>query len=162
MVTACGQRFKIISFVSFTGPKSEAYCWRGMLVNLQPVVSYYVRSRTQHSYAFLIFIMFASKLSINGKTARLKTWFSCGRTRSFHHFLASDLSYSPIQNLSFGKKSAINSRGQWSAHRGCQSNRQPQTSLPAEQRTPLCFLTSCQSFSVSFLGFSRCFCNRFE
>ena len=36
MITACGQRFKIISFVSFTGPKSEAYCWRGMLVNLQP------------------------------------------------------------------------------------------------------------------------------
>ena len=93
MVTACGQRFKIISFVSFTGPKSEAYCWRGMLVNLQPVVSCYVRSRTQHSYAFLIFIMFASKLSINGKTACLKTWFSCGRTRSFHHFLESFRSF---------------------------------------------------------------------
>ena len=34
MITACGQRFKIISFVSFTGPKSKAYCWRGMSVNL--------------------------------------------------------------------------------------------------------------------------------
>ena len=34
MVTACGQRCNIISFVPFTGQMSEAYFWRGMFVNL--------------------------------------------------------------------------------------------------------------------------------
>ena len=37
--------------------------------------------------------MFESKISINGKTACLKTWFSCGRTRSFSHFLESFRSF---------------------------------------------------------------------
>ena len=94
MVTAFGQRFKIISFVSFTSPMSEAYFWRGMLVNLQPSG---FMLRTKQNLALICFShfhMFASKLSINDKTACLKTWFSCGRTRSFHYFLESSRSFS--------------------------------------------------------------------
>ena len=94
MVTACGQRFNIISFVSFTGPMSEAYFWRGMVVNLQPSG---FRLRTKQNLTLICFSrfhMFASKLSINDETACLKTWFSCGRTRSFRHFLESSRSFS--------------------------------------------------------------------
>ena len=112
---------------------------------------------------FSHFHMFASKLSINDKTACLQTWFSCGRTHSFHYFLESSRSFSLFYPEPFiCEKSVLNSRGQWSAHRGSQSNRQPYTGLPAERRTPFFFLTSSQSFSVSFLGLVCCFCNRFE
>ena len=92
MVTACGQRFNIISFLSFTGRMSEAYFWRGTFVNLQPSG---FMLRTKQNLALICFShfhMFASKLSINDKTACLKTWFSCGRTRSFHYFLESSRS----------------------------------------------------------------------
>ena len=53
--------------------------------------------RTKQNLALICFShfhMFASKLSINDKTACLKTWFSCGRTRSFHYFLESSRSFS--------------------------------------------------------------------
>ena len=122
--------------------------------------------RTKQNLALICFShfhMFASKLSINDKTACLKTWFSCGRTRSFHHFLKSSRSFSFFYPEPFiCEKSVLNFRGQWSAHRGGQSNRQPYTGLAAERRTTLFFLISPRSFSVSFLGFVRCFCNRFE
>ena len=122
--------------------------------------------RTKQNLALICFShfhMFASKLSINDKTACLKTWFSCGRTRSFHYFLESSRSFSFFYPEPFiCEKSVLNSRGQWSAHRGGQSNRQPYTGLPAERRTPLFFLISSRSFSVSFLGLVCCFCNRFE
>ena len=75
MITACGQRFKIISFVSFTGPKSKAYCWGGMSVNLW--ASGFML-RTKQNLAFICFShfhMLASKPSIKDKTACLKTWF---------------------------------------------------------------------------------------
>ena len=54
------------------------------------------------------------------------------------------------------------SRSVVSASWWCQRNRQPCTGLPAERRTPLFFLISSRSFSVSFLGLVCCFCNRFE
>ena len=122
--------------------------------------------RTKQNLALICFShfhMFASKLSINDKTACLKTWFSCGRTHSFHHFLKSSLSFSFFYLEPFiCEKSVLNFRGRWSAHRGGQSNRQPHTGLPAERRTSLFFLTNSRSFSVSFLGLVCCFCNRFE
>ena len=122
--------------------------------------------RTKQNLALICFShfhMFASKLSINDKTACLKTWFSCGRTRSFHHFQKSSLSFSFFYLEPFiCEKSVLNFRGRWSAHRGGQRHRQPYTGLPAERRTSLFFLISSRSFSVSFLGLVCCFCNRFE
>ena len=53
--------------------------------------------RTKQNLALICFShlhMFASKLGINDKTACLKTWFSCGRTRSFQHLLESSRSFS--------------------------------------------------------------------
>ena len=122
--------------------------------------------RTKQNLALICFSrfhMFASKLSINYKAACLKTWFSCGRTRSFRHFQKSSRSFSFFYLEPFiCEKSVLNFRSQWSARRGGQINRQPYTGLHAERRTPLFFLISSRSFSVSFLGLVRCFCNRFE
>ena len=75
MVTAFGQRFKIISFVSFTSPMSEAYVWRGMLVNLQPSG---FMLRTKQDLALICF----SHLHM------------FGRTHSFQHLLESSRSFS--------------------------------------------------------------------
>ena len=108
MVTACGQRFNIISFVSFTGPMSEAYFWRGMFVG-----GFMLRTKQNLTLiCFSRFHMFASKLSINDETACLKTWFSCGRTRSFRHFLESSRSFSFFYPEPFiCEKSVLNFRG---------------------------------------------------
>ena len=72
--------------------------------------------RTKQNLALICFShfhMFASKLSINDKTACLKTWFSCGRTRSFHYFLESSRSFSFFYPEPFiCEKSVLNFRGQ--------------------------------------------------
>ena len=94
MVTACGQRFNIISFLSFTGRMNEAYFWRGMFW----FHATYEAELSTHMF-FSHFHIFASKLSINDKTACLKTWFSCGRTHSFHYFLESSRSFSFFRTL---------------------------------------------------------------
>ena len=81
--------------------------------------------RTKQNLAFICFShfhMLASKLSIKDKTA---CFLEGGRTLFIISWRAPDLSHSPIQNLSFAKKSVLNSCGQKSAHRGDQSNRQP-------------------------------------
>ena len=65
-----------------------------------------------------------------------------GRALFIISWKAPDLCHFPIQNLSFAKKSVLNSQSAVSASTG----------LSAERRTPLYFLTSSRSFSVSFLG----------
>ena len=112
---------------------------------------------------FLSFSYVRKQTKHQRQNSLLEDLVSCGRTRSFHHFLKSSRSFSFFYPEPFiCEKSVLNFRGQWSAHRGGQSNRQPYTGLPAERRTPLFFLISSRSFSVSFLGLVCCFCNRFE
>ena len=114
--------------------------------------------RTKQNLALLWFShfhMFASKLSINDKTA----WFRAvedlvflGEDALFSSFPGKLPIFVIFPSRTFHLRSLCLILSQWSAHRGGQSNRQPSTGLPAERRTPLYFLTSSRSFSVSFLG----------